>query len=105
MQEVYENIGEYNLGKKRKVLIVLGDMIPDMISNKNLNSLVTELNIRSRKLEISLLFIKPSYFKVTKVVRPCCTPFYDENSKQKSTSANYNKSSIIYRFWRFYEDL
>ena len=73
-------------------------MIPDMISNKNLNSLVTELNIRSRKLEISLLFIKPSYFKVTKVVRPCCTPFYDENSKQKSASANYNKSSIIYRF-------
>ena len=58
MQQVYENIGEYNSGKKRKVLIVFDDMIADMISNKSLNSLATELYIRDRKLNISLLFIK-----------------------------------------------
>ena len=49
MQDVYKNIEEYNLGKKRKVLIVFDDMIPDMINNKNLNTIVTELFIRGRK--------------------------------------------------------
>ena len=58
MEEVYENVEEYNLGKKRKVLNVFNDMIADMISNKNLNSLVTEPYIRGRKLNISLLLIK-----------------------------------------------
>ena len=75
MQQVYENIEEYNSRKKRKVLIVFDDMIADMISNKSLNSLATELYIRDRKLNISLLFIKQSYFKVTKNVRLNCTLF------------------------------
>ena len=34
MQDVYENIGEYNLGKKRKILAVFDDMIADIINNK-----------------------------------------------------------------------
>ena len=34
MQDVYKNIEEYNLGKKRKVLIVFNDIIADMINNK-----------------------------------------------------------------------
>ena len=41
MQDVHKNIEEYNLGKKRKVLIVLNDMIADMISNKKLNPVVS----------------------------------------------------------------
>ena len=49
MQDVYKNIEEYNLGKTRKVLIVFDDMIVDMISNKKLNRVVTELFIRGRK--------------------------------------------------------
>ena len=47
MQDVYKNIEDYNPGKKCKVLIVL-DMIPDMINNKKLNPIVTELFIRGR---------------------------------------------------------
>ena len=50
MQDVYKNIEEYNLGKKRKVLIVFDDIVSDMINNKNLNPVVIELFIRSRKL-------------------------------------------------------
>ena len=46
MQDVYKNIEEYNIGKKRKILIVFDDMIADMINNKNLNPVVTELFIR-----------------------------------------------------------
>ena len=56
-------------GKKRKMLIVFYDMVADMINNKKLNSVVTELFIRSRKLIISLVFITQSYFKVPKDIR------------------------------------
>ena len=44
-------------------------MITDMIRNKKLNSIFTELFIRGRKLNISLVFITKSYFKVPKDVR------------------------------------
>ena len=69
MQDVYKNIDEYNLDKERKILIVFDDMIADMINNKKLNSIVTELFIRGRKLNISLVFITQSYFKVPKDAR------------------------------------
>ena len=57
MQDVHKNIEDYNPGKNRKVLIVFDDMIADMINNKNLDSIVTELFIRARKLNISIVFI------------------------------------------------
>ena len=68
MGDVYENIDEYNINKDRKILIVFDDMIPDMIKNKNLNLIVTELFIRGRKLNISLVFITQSYFKFQKML-------------------------------------
>ena len=51
-------------------------MIADMINNKKLNSVVTELFIRSRKINISLVFITESYFKVPKDVRLNTTHFF-----------------------------
>ena len=57
MQDVYKNIEEYNPRKKRKKFIVFNDMIADLISNKKLNSIVTELFIRGRKLSFSLVLI------------------------------------------------
>ena len=60
---------DYNPIKKRKVLIVFDDMIADMINNNKLNPIVTELFIRGRKLNISIVFITQSYFKVPKDVR------------------------------------
>ena len=69
MQNVYKSIGEYNTDKERKILIVFDDMIVDMINNKKLNSIITELFIRDRKLNISLVFITQSHFKVPKDVR------------------------------------
>ena len=56
MQGIYKNIEEYNPGKKRKLLIIFDDMIAVMISNKKLNSIVTELFITSRKINISNFF-------------------------------------------------
>ena len=69
MQDVYKNIEDYNPIKKRKVLIIFDDMIADMINNNKLNPIVTELFIRGRKLNISIVFITQSYFKVPKDVR------------------------------------
>ena len=54
MDDIYKNIKEYNPSKKRKILIVFDDMVADMLSNKILNPVVTELFIRGRKLNIFL---------------------------------------------------
>ena len=58
IQDVYKNIEEYNTDYERKVLIAFDDMIADMINNKELNSIIIELFIRGRNLNISLVFIR-----------------------------------------------
>ena len=68
MGDIYKNIKEYNPNKKRKILIVSDDMIADMLSNKKLNLIVTELFTRGRKLNISLVFIRQSYFAMPKIL-------------------------------------
>ena len=69
MCDVYKNIDEYSIDKERKILIVFDVMIADIIKNKKLNSIVTELFIRDRKINIPLVFITQSYSKVPKDVR------------------------------------
>ena len=69
MHDIHKKIEEYNPNKQRKILIVLDNMIADMLSNKKLNPIVTELFIRGRKLNISLVFITQSYFAAPKTVR------------------------------------
>ena len=76
MQDVYKNTEDYNPIKKHKILIVFDDMIADMINNSKLNPIVTELFIRGRKLNISIVFITKSYFKVPKDVRLNSTHFF-----------------------------
>ena len=76
MHDVYKNINEYNPGKENKILIVFDDLIADMINSKKLNSVVTELFIRGRKLNISVVFITQSYFKVAKDVKLNTTNFF-----------------------------
>ena len=76
MHDVYKNIDNYNLNKENEILIVFDNMTADMINNKKLNSIVTELFIRGRKLNISLIFITQSYLKVPKDVRNNSTQFF-----------------------------
>ena len=76
MHKVYKNIDNYNPNKENNILIVFDDMIADMINDKKLNSVVTELFIRGRKLNICLIFIIQSYFKVPKDVRNNSTHFF-----------------------------
>ena len=66
MDVTYKNIEDYNLNQNRITLIVFDDMIAYMLSNKKPNPVVTELFIRGRKLNISLVFITQYYFVVPK---------------------------------------
>ena len=83
-QDVYKNIEDYNPIKKRKVLIIFDDMIADMINNNKLNPIVTELFIRGRKLNISIVFIRQSYFTVPKDVQLNPTHFFIMKIPNKS---------------------
>ena len=69
MDDVYQNIDDYNPSRKRKILIVFDDMIADIMTNKKFQVIIKELFIRCRKLNISLVFITQSYFSVPKDVR------------------------------------
>ena len=69
MDDVYENINDYNPSKKRKILIVFDDMIADIMANKQFQAIIKELFVRCRRLNVSLVFITQSYFSVPKDVR------------------------------------
>ena len=69
MDDIYENIDDYNPNKKGKILIVFGDMIEDIMTNKKLQAIIKDLSIRCTKLNISLVFITQTYFPAPKDVR------------------------------------
>ena len=76
MDDICKNIEEYNPNKKQKILVIFNDIIADMISNKKLNSIVTELFIRGRKLNISLVFRTQSYFAVPNNIKLNSTHYF-----------------------------
>ena len=76
MDDIYKKIEEYNPNKRRKILIVFDYMIADMLNNKKLNPIVTELFIIGRKLNISLVFITQSYFAVPRNIRLNSTHYF-----------------------------
>ena len=108
MQDVYKNIEEYNIGKKRKILIVF-DMIVDMINNKKLNPAVTELFIKGRKWDISIFFITQLHFKVPKDVRLNSTHFLIMtilNKREIQQMALNHSSDIEFKdFIKIYENV
>ena len=57
MNDIYKNTEKYNTNKKHKILVVFVDMIADTFSNKKCGPIVTELFIRGKKLNNSLVFI------------------------------------------------
>ena len=91
------NVDDYNPDKDCKTSIVFDDMIADMIKNRKLDSVVTELFIRGRKLNISPVFITQSYFKVPKGVRLNTTHFFIAKipNKRELQQVGINHSSDI----------
>ena len=100
MQDVHKNIEDYNPIKKRKILIVFDDMIADMTNNNKLNPIITELLIRVRKLNNSIVFIMQSYFKVPKDVRLNFTHFFImkiPNKRELQQTALNHSSDIDFK--------
>ena len=99
MNDVYENIDDYNSSIKRKVLIVFDDMIAEIMTNKKFQTIIKGLFIRSRKLNISLLFIARTYFSVPKDVRLNSTHMIIKinNKKQLQNFAINHSADIDYK--------
>ena len=97
MDDVYENIDNYNPNKKRKVLITFDDMIADIMTNKKFQSIIKELFIRCRKINILLVFITQSYFSVPKDVRLNSTHYLimKINNKRELHNIAINHSADI----------
>ena len=96
MDDTYRNIEEYNPNKKHKILFDFDDMISDMLSNKKLNPIVTELFIRGRKLKIST-FITQSNFAVPKNIRLNSTHYFimKVSKKRELQQIAFNLSADI----------
>ena len=97
MNDIYKNIEEYNPNKKQKTLVVFNGMIGNMLSNKKFKPIVTELFIRERKLNISLVFITQLYFAVPKNVRRHSTHYFLMKipNKRELQQITFNHSSNI----------
>ena len=100
MDDTHKNIEEYIPNKKRKILIVLDDVITHMLNNKKRNQIVTESSIRGRKLGISPIFITQSYFAVSKNFRLICTHYVIiqfPNKRDIEQIASSQSSGIVFK--------
>ena len=108
IDDVNQNIDDYNPRRKRKILIVFGDMIADIMSNKDFQAIIKELFIRYRKLNISLVFITQSYFSVPKDVRLNSTHYLImkiNNKRELQNIAINHSADIDYKgFMKIYKE-
>ena len=108
IDDIYENIDDYNPTGKRKLLIIFDDMIADIMTNKNFQAIIKNLFIRCRKLNISLVFITQSYFSVPKDVRLNCTHYFImriNNKKELQNIAINHSVEIDYKdFMKIYRE-
>ena len=97
MDDIYENIEDYNKKRKKKVLIVFDDMISHVMSDIKAQQVLKKLFIRCRKLHISLCFLTESNSSVPKDVRLTCTHYiiFKLNSKRELQNIAINHSSDI----------
>ena len=108
MDDIFENIEDYNKKRKRKVLIVFGDMISHVMSNKKAQQVLKELFIRCRKLNISPCFLTQSYFSVPKDVRLNCKHYIIFKLKNKrelqNIAINHSADNDYKYFVKIYRD-
>ena len=106
VDDVYENINDYN--PRREKLIVFDDMIVDIMTNRRFQTIIKELFIRCRKLNISLVFITQSYFSVPKDVRlnsTRCLIMKINNKRELQNIAVNHSANIDYQeFMEIYKE-
>ena len=100
MDDVYENIDDYNQNSKRKIVIVVDDIIVDIMRNKDFQAIFKELFIRCKKLNISLAFITQSYLFVPNDVRLNSTHYLImkiKNNRELQNIASNHSAEIDYK--------
>ena len=103
MDDVFTNIDDYNKKRKRKVLIVFDDMMADIMSSKKLKSIIKELFIRCRKLNISIVLITQSYFRTPKDARINSTHYVImkiQSKKELQNIAQENSGDLILKIFK-----
>ena len=108
MDDVYKNTDDYNPNRTRKILVIFDDMIADIMTNKKFLTIIKELFITFRKLNISPVFITQSYFPVPKDVRLNSTHYLImkiNNRKELQNIAINHSADIDYQdFIKIYRE-
>ena len=108
MDDVLDDITNYNKNRNKKVLIVFDDMIADIVSSKKFKAIIKELVIRCGKLNISIVFITQSYFRTPKDARLNSTHYVImkiQSRKELQNIAQENSGDIDFKdFFKTYKD-
>ena len=105
MDDVYNNIDDYNPARKQKNLIAFDEMIAGIMTNKNFQAIINDLFIRYRKLDISLVFMTQSWFSVSKEVRSNSTHYLIIMMHNKRELQNIaTKTILIIKILYFFFD-
>ena len=100
MNDVLENINNYNKNRDKKVLIIFDDMTADIMRSEKFKAIVKELFIRCRKLNISIIFITQSYFRAPKDARLNSTHYIlmkISNKKELKSMAEENSGHLDFK--------
>ena len=100
MDDVFKNIDDYNIERKRKILIVFDDVIAEIMNSKNFKSIIKELFSRCRILNISIVFITQSYFRTPKDARLNSTHYLlmkTQNRKELRSIAEEKSANTDYK--------
>ena len=100
MDDVLDDISNYNTTRDKKVLIVFDDMIADIMSSKKFKAIIKELFIRCKKLNISIVFITQSYFRMPKDARLNSTHYIImkiQSRKELQNMAQENSGDIDFK--------
>ena len=106
MNDVLEDINNYNKNRDKKVLIIFDDMIADIMRSEKFKAIVKELFIRCRKLNISIIFITQSYFRTPKAARLNSTHYIlmkISNKKELKSITEENSDHLDFKdFFKIY---
>ena len=109
MNDVLDDINNYNKKRDKKVLLVFDDMIADIEYKKNFKRIIKELFYRARKVNVSIVFITQSYFRALKDARLNSTHYIlikignkkelKRIAEEKSSHLDYKDFLKIYNFY------
>ena len=100
IDDIYENVKDYNPTKKRKMLVVFDDITADMETYRTLSSVFTELLLRETKRNISFVLISKFYFKVPRTIRlnaTHCFTMQITNKREFHQTASNHSSDTEFR--------